>query len=133
MVYQVQYPPTKKNLARLRDLLPTSLADGALVRRCAVNRSERQAKQESAMVDVVCFSPIWLVTVLMTDVAQRDILLRIAENPQTHWKYSITAIRLLRTLVRRDCPLHASHIEYLLTQTHADHPSMRYVRSFSFH
>lgn len=64
----------------------------------------------------------------MIDIVQRDLLLRIAEDPRTHWKYSITAIRLLRTLIRRDSPLHASHVEYLLSQTHADHPSMRYVR-----
>lgn len=108
VVYKVQYPPTEENIARLRDLLPSNMADSALVKRCAVNRSKRHAMQESAMVDV------------------RDLLLRIAEDPRTHWKYSITAIRLLRTLIRRDSPLHASHVEYLLTQTHADHPSMRY-------
>ncbi|KAG8998807.1 hypothetical protein FRB90_012229 [Tulasnella sp. 427] len=108
IVYQVQYPPTETDLARLRDLLPSVLVDTALTKRCAINRVKRQAMQESAMVKV------------------RDLLLQIVEDSRTHWKYSISAIRLLRTLVRRDTPLNAPHVEFLLKRTHADHPSIRY-------
>jgi len=55
------------------------------------------------------------------------MLTEVANSESTHWKYSIAAIRLLRTLVRRDEALYAPQLKHFLEKTCAAHPSMRYV------
>ncbi|KAF8168284.1 hypothetical protein B0H34DRAFT_792908 [Crassisporium funariophilum] len=57
--------------------------------------------------------------------ANRNIL-EIGSSSRTHWRYTIYAIRCLRTLVRRDAPLTRDQISYFLEKVHDDHPSMRY-------
>ena len=46
-----------------------------------------------------------------------NAILKIAESPKTHWKYSIVAIRCLRTLVRKDAPMKPEHVKHLLLAT----------------
>lgn len=48
----------------------------------------------------------------------------IALSPNTHWRYSIIALRILRTLIRRDQPVAPDVMKYFLDATHDKHPSM---------
>ncbi|KAG8888929.1 hypothetical protein FRB98_006471 [Tulasnella sp. 332] len=89
-------------------LPPRSSADHALQKRCDVNRRQRHEIQDTAIKDTT------------------QILLDIAESSATHWRYSIVAIRMLRTLVRRDLPAQKAQFVYFLSQVNADHPSLRY-------
>lgn len=56
--------------------------------------------------------------------AQNTEILNTAKASLTHWRYSLFAIRCLRSLVRRDVPLTASHISFFLDKTHDSHPNM---------
>ncbi|KAI0757264.1 hypothetical protein C8Q80DRAFT_1132754 [Daedaleopsis nitida] len=55
-----------------------------------------------------------------------DVVLDIANDTHTHWKYAIIAARCLRALIRRDMPLKSGHIEYLLKKAHDSNANMRY-------
>jgi proteasome activator subunit 4 len=57
-----------------------------------------------------------------------DALLAIGTSPKTHWRYDIVALRIVRALVQRDLPNGGAQVEYLLSKTTNDHPSLRYVR-----
>ena len=48
----------------------------------------------------------------------------IGNDDDTHWRYLIWATRTLRTLIRKDAPTSAKHIEYFLYAVHDDHPSV---------
>ena len=52
------------------------------------------------------------------------MLLDIASSDKTHWRYSIVAVRCLRTLVRRDESISASHFKFFVEKTCDDHPSI---------
>ena len=52
-------------------------------------------------------------------------LLEIAVDPGTHWRYSLTATRFLRALIRRDQPLRADVATYLANQLISDLPNQR--------
>ncbi|KAG9011119.1 hypothetical protein FRB94_009262 [Tulasnella sp. JGI-2019a] len=105
----VTYPSLQQSVGILQVLLPLGgPVDNALRKRCEVNRKHRHEVQESAIV------------------VATQLLLDIAASSETHWKYAIVAIRMLRTLVRRDVPAQAAQFVYFLSQVHADHPSLRY-------
>ncbi|KAG8874746.1 hypothetical protein FRB97_005668 [Tulasnella sp. 331] len=105
----VTYPSLQHSVDTLQGLLPPrSSADHALQKRCDVNRRQRHEIQDTAIKDTT------------------QILLDIAESSATHWRYSIVAIRMLRTLVRRDLPAQKAQFVYFLSQVNADHPSLRY-------
>lgn len=55
------------------------------------------------------------------------MLLDIAGSSKTHWRYSIVAVRCLRTLVRKDESISAPHFKFFVENTYDDHPSI--VRS----
>ncbi|KAG8908485.1 hypothetical protein FRB99_005843 [Tulasnella sp. 403] len=107
LVYAFDYPDTARSVKQLRKLLPP--LDDQLTERQRECRVNRIAMQSKAMDTT------------------HDILLRFANDENTHWRYAITAIRLLRTLVRRDSGVSGPVMEYLLSQTYANHPSLRYV------
>lgn len=58
---------------------------------------------------------------------QVTTLINLAEDSNTHWRYSIIALRILRTLIKKEEPLTKKHMEYFLRMTHDSHPSL--VRS----
>ncbi len=58
------------------------------------------------------------------------MLLEIADDAKTHWRYSIVAVRCLRSLLRRDAPLKSAHVRYLLEMTHDSNASM--VRAYIY-
>ncbi|KII93397.1 hypothetical protein PLICRDRAFT_694576 [Plicaturopsis crispa FD-325 SS-3] len=93
-----------------RDLMdhPSSTECISLVRRCQAKRVARLQFVNDA---------IQQTTTLLLDIAQ---------SPRTHWRYSIVAIRCLRTLLRRDVPPSPAHMRYFLKMTHDSHPSIRY-------
>lgn len=45
-------------------------------------------------------------------------LFEIASNGQTHWRYATVAVRMLRTLIRRDVPMSAEMIRLFLDKSH---------------
>ena len=57
-----------------------------------------------------------------------EALLVIGTSQKTHWRYDITALRMMRALVQRDLPNDSPQVEYLLSKVTNDHPSLRYVR-----
>ena len=48
----------------------------------------------------------------------------IAGSSKTHWRYSIVAVRCLRTLVRKDESISAPHFKFFVEKTCDDHPSI---------
>lgn len=56
------------------------------------------------------------------------MVLGIANNKRTHWRYAIVAIKILRTLVRRDTAMTASLIRFFLERTYDNHPTI--VRTY---
>ena len=57
-------------------------------------------------------------------LAQTNAVIEIGNSDDTHWRYLIWATRTLRTLIRKDAPTSAKHIEYFLYAVHDDHPSV---------
>ncbi|SCV72468.1 BQ2448_4005 [Microbotryum intermedium] len=53
------------------------------------------------------------------------ILLRIAQAPATHWRYSLTSTRFLRALIRRDQPMRPELAGYMAEQLISDLPNQR--------
>ncbi|TFY83729.1 hypothetical protein EWM64_g270 [Hericium alpestre] len=54
------------------------------------------------------------------------MILAVAEDEATHWRYAIYAARCLRTLIRRDSPVSPDHLHYFLEKVRDNHPSLRY-------
>lgn len=53
------------------------------------------------------------------------VLLQMATDPQTHWRYAIVALRFIRALIRRDQPLSVDIARYLADQLVSELPSAR--------
>ncbi|KAH7923993.1 hypothetical protein BV22DRAFT_1196262 [Leucogyrophana mollusca] len=53
-------------------------------------------------------------------------VLGVANDEKTHWRYAIVAVRVLRTLLRRDMPTSAAHIRLFMDKSHDSNPNMRY-------
>ncbi|GAA5959559.1 hypothetical protein JCM21900_003196 [Sporobolomyces salmonicolor] len=52
-------------------------------------------------------------------------LLKTAQNPTTHWRYSLIATRLLRALIRRDQPMRPDLATYMARQLTSELPNQR--------
>ncbi|KAK7694363.1 hypothetical protein QCA50_001549 [Cerrena zonata] len=55
-----------------------------------------------------------------------DMIVKIGQTSSTHWKYSIIAVRCLRTLLRRDSPPSREHVQLFLDKMHDSNSTMRY-------
>ncbi|KAG1755021.1 uncharacterized protein EDB91DRAFT_1096855 [Suillus paluster] len=53
-------------------------------------------------------------------------VLEVANDTTTHWRYAIVAVRILRTLLRRDAPTSPAHLRIFLEQACDSNPTMRY-------
>ena len=62
------------------------------------------------------------------NIIQVTTLITLAEDSNTHWRYSIIALRILRTLIKREEPLSKKHMDYFLRMTHDSHPSLVSLR-----
>ncbi|KAG1867785.1 hypothetical protein DFJ58DRAFT_859984 [Suillus subalutaceus] len=51
-------------------------------------------------------------------------VLEIADDATTHWRYAIVAVRVLRTLLRRDTPTSPSHLRLFLEKVCDSDPTM---------
>ncbi|GAA6033408.1 hypothetical protein JCM8097_006736 [Rhodosporidiobolus ruineniae] len=52
-------------------------------------------------------------------------LLEIAQDPKTHWRYTLIATRFLRALIRRDQPLRSTLASYMARQLISELPNQR--------
>ncbi|KZW02065.1 hypothetical protein EXIGLDRAFT_736784 [Exidia glandulosa HHB12029] len=108
LIYSVPQGHIEKALDELEAVLPQTMLEPELVRRSIANREKRAASHDASALEL---------TRLITEVA---------ESPDTHWRYAIVALKLLRTLIRRDQPAETEHIKYMVDSVVDNHPSMRY-------
>ncbi|CDO70270.1 hypothetical protein BN946_scf184942.g70 [Trametes cinnabarina] len=106
VVYDVENGELTAAAHTLQLLVHPKAEHKSVVQRCRTQRVERLSMMDQAIADTT------------------DSLLEIANNSRTHWRYAIVAVRLLRTLVRRDVPLKADHVRYLFEKTHDSNASM---------
>ncbi|KAF8213398.1 hypothetical protein K438DRAFT_1902498 [Mycena galopus ATCC 62051] len=104
LVYDVPTP----ELDRIFAALNLGANDRSLIQKCADNRKLRTRLMNESSDELM------------------SIVLAIGNSSKTHWKYEITAIRCLRTIIRRDAPLTSDQIRYFMEKTHNSNPSMRY-------
>jgi proteasome activator subunit 4 len=124
LVYTVPYASLSRAAKRLEALVSRTGDDqGDLVVAGIKMREHRIQHAEKAILSTV--------SVLNTDIlncisciGKCTTILEAANDPGIHWKYSIGAIRFLRTLVRRDMPLSQAQMRYFMQKTYDDHPSM---------
>ncbi|KAH9921997.1 uncharacterized protein BXZ73DRAFT_91690 [Epithele typhae] len=108
VVYNIDNRALIKATHHLRAMVTyAEIADDVLTR-CETQRANRLAIHNEA--------------VLLTT----DTVLKIANNPDTHWRYAIVAVRCLRSLIRRDAPMKTEHVEYFLKNSYDSNASMRY-------
>ncbi|KAI5124439.1 hypothetical protein M0805_008323 [Coniferiporia weirii] len=108
IVFSVDSSKMEHAAENLEKLLLPDFRDDGLAERCMQQRVLRTKIYNEAVKQTV------------------DTVLSIAKNPNTHWRYAIIALRILRTLIRRDQPLTAEQMKYFLDMTHDSHPSIRY-------
>ncbi|KAI9066676.1 hypothetical protein FKP32DRAFT_1589371 [Trametes sanguinea] len=108
VIYDIENNDLGVTTRALKSLVQANAEHEELIERCRKQRIERLSIMNRAVADTT------------------DTLLEIANNSRTHWRYAIVAVRLLRTLVRRDVPLKADHVRYLFEKTHDSNASMRY-------
>ncbi|CAA7258799.1 unnamed protein product [Cyclocybe aegerita] len=108
IVYNVPMPSVDLAIVRLKNLLHIDAKEKIVAAKTREKRIHRVK---------ICDEAIHTIN--------RNIL-EIGNSSRTHWRYSIYAVRCLRTLVRRDLPLSSEQIEYFLEKVHEDHPTIRY-------
>ncbi|KAI0639143.1 hypothetical protein C8Q77DRAFT_1152142 [Trametes polyzona] len=108
VVYQVENAELKDALRQLRALVQPPGAGDEITAKATAQRVVRLSETDQALSRMT------------------DTLLEIANNPDTHWRYAIVAVRALRSLLRRDVPLKAAHVRYLVEMTFDSNASMRY-------
>ncbi|KAG1826229.1 uncharacterized protein BJ212DRAFT_1444172 [Suillus subaureus] len=57
-------------------------------------------------------------------IERTKAVLEIANDNATHWRYAIVAVRVLRTLLRRDTPTSSSHLRLFLEKVRDSNPTM---------
>ncbi|KAF5355656.1 hypothetical protein D9756_004216 [Leucocoprinus leucothites] len=108
LVFSVAKPRVDDALAQLKMLLVFTEEDREVVCRCLEQRTRRVQKTDDVVQAITTY------------------VLGLADSGKLHWRYSIYAIRCLRTLVRRDVPLQGTQMKYFLEKTHDNHPTIRY-------
>ncbi|GJJ09449.1 hypothetical protein Clacol_003672 [Clathrus columnatus] len=98
IIYDLYSASISRAVTALETALPKHLVDDDLVEKGRLNTKQR-IKLEKACIQQL--------TMTLTD---------IAGDPRTHWKYSIVALRLLRTLVRRDSPIYGPQLCFTFCQ-----------------
>ncbi|KAH8100502.1 hypothetical protein BXZ70DRAFT_1022407 [Cristinia sonorae] len=107
VVYTVENPELVKACEDLKDYLQVPKDDSIV---------------EKTLAQRILRVKLWDEGVLETT----RTTLRIAQSSETHWKYSIVAVRCLRTLIRRDTPMDGAHVKFLLEHTHDSNATIRY-------
>ena len=109
-VYRTQANALINAAQDLKRTVPESLSDQDIIARNTANCRNREEKFQKFHAEA------------------REALLVIGTSKTTHWRYSIVALRMMRTLVQKDLQSSSPQVDYLLSMTTADHPSLRYVR-----
>jgi hypothetical protein len=126
LVYEVHYPPLDRALANFCAKLPFSAEKDSLVQQCREMRISRvQLCEEQVREAVGVHTSLGRLALIKL---QTSLILEIAQAKSTHWRYAIFAARCLRTLVRKDAPISATHMRYFLEKCYDNHPSL--VRIF---
>lgn len=112
-IYSLNPPTLSQAASNLENILPSHLVDNELLKRGAANVERRVRLQKSCLEEVVRLFSSALFNVSFLLSIQRRVLTAIAQSAQTHWKYSIVAIRCLRTLVQREQPIHVPQLKYV--------------------
>ncbi|KAI0768547.1 hypothetical protein BD413DRAFT_614418 [Trametes elegans] len=108
VIYNIDNDDLIVTSRNLRALLSVKVEGDELTERCRVQRVKRISVANEAISTTT------------------DTLLNIANDANTHWRYAIVAVRCLRALLRRDAPLKAAHVRYILSKTYDSNASMRY-------
>ncbi|KAI0651592.1 hypothetical protein C8Q79DRAFT_934115 [Trametes meyenii] len=108
VVYDVENGELTAASQALRALVLSQVEDDEITPKCRQQRMKRILTSDEALSHTV------------------DTLLEIANDPDTHWRYAIVAVRCLRSLIRRDVPLKSTHVRYLLSKAYDSNASMRY-------
>ncbi|KAH9947692.1 hypothetical protein B0H21DRAFT_737636 [Amylocystis lapponica] len=108
VVYDIDNPGLESASTDLRSCLAPDRHSNAIVSRCRARRIRRIELMNRASENTT------------------QAILEIAQSSKTHWRYSIIAVKCLRTLVRRDAPTSPEHIQYILSRTHDSNSDMRY-------
>ncbi|KZT40114.1 hypothetical protein SISSUDRAFT_983884 [Sistotremastrum suecicum HHB10207 ss-3] len=106
LVYELQHDRLMKSADALKSLLRSSDNSVLLIEKGRKARISRQTVIDRSIEK-------------MTQMITQN-----ASDPQMHWRYSIIAIRCLRTLIRRDRPVSFAQMRYFMEMTCDDHPSM---------
>jgi len=107
----------------LKATLIVTEEDQEVTRRCLEQRNQRIRKTDAVVQEIVRLhirQPFKTIEVRY----QTNYILGLSDSGKLHWRYSLYAIRCLRTLVRRDIPLQGAHMQYFLKKVCDDHPSM---------
>lgn len=108
LVYDIESPKLEEVLEDTKRLLHIPPDYQQVVQQSRVQRQKRIQLSNEALLRVV------------------TSVLDIGNSAQTHWRYSIFAVRCLRTLVRRDQATKPEHIAFFFEKVCDDHPTMRY-------
>ncbi|KAL1720654.1 hypothetical protein EV715DRAFT_249853, partial [Schizophyllum commune] len=106
LVYDVPTPEVDEAVKDIKAILDNMPKDAALTIRCKENRMRRVDLQERSAERIT------------------NMVLEIGHADKTHWRYLIVAMRVLRTLVRRDVPLTKAQIAFFLEKCHDEHPTV---------
>ncbi|XP_006454756.1 hypothetical protein AGABI2DRAFT_215246, partial [Agaricus bisporus var. bisporus H97] len=106
VIYNVAKPRVDHALAYLKTIIVETEDDRKLVCRCREKRISRIQKIDEVSQQIITH------------------VLDLSNSGKLHWRYSIYAVRCLRTLVRRDIPVQANQMRYFLTKLHDNHPTI---------
>lgn len=108
LVYQVDNPALDKAVHKLKSLLTIDPSEDMLVSKTRNNRIERTRLENEAIQKTI------------------DAVLKVANDPKTHWRYAMMAVRILRSLFRRDRPIGSDHLQLFLEKLCDSDPNIRY-------
>ncbi|KAH7104159.1 hypothetical protein BKA62DRAFT_635182 [Auriculariales sp. MPI-PUGE-AT-0066] len=108
LMYSIPQHRIEQALQELEQLLPASAKNQKLVQKAIAHRINRVEEADAATLEMT------------------RLITKVATSPDTHWRYEIVALRLLRSLLRRDRPSEAEHIKYIVESVVNNHPTMRY-------
>lgn len=107
----------------LLGLIQSHLRDEGVLEKCLEHRKRRLYILNQCVENTVGHTtPTCIINIYLW--LQIPIVTEIADSPETHWRYSIIAIRFLRSLMRKDAPLPKNLVKFFLRSTHDTHPSM---------
>ncbi|KAF5374850.1 hypothetical protein D9758_000077 [Tetrapyrgos nigripes] len=108
LFYDVPTPALNEAVTEFKASLAFGPEDSALTNNCRKFVVQRVHLQEEAIERTI------------------KAVLEIGSSSKIHWRYAILAVRLLRTLIRKDKPISPEMLSFFLKSVHDSHPSIRY-------